>query len=139
MNKNSNVTLTFYQLGDFLAELDRRNFGAVRCEALMNDHGGGQIGPMRRRMITLTAYDSDTGEVLACTIVTGECWATMDDHQPWHRENLDQAKEIVVNHLAYRGLTVLPGVYHHEQNGRASCNLWTFDRETKRLVAREEG
>ena len=64
-----------------------------------------------------------------------KCWTLFADHEPHHSENLVRAKEIVCAHLADSGLTVLPGVYHHEQDGRAACGLWRFDRESKRLIS----
>lgn len=128
------VTLTFLTLDDFSAELKRREFGFVRCEAITQDSSGGQAGPLRRYMIDLTAHDEQTNEVLACTLIVGECWAVFADHEPHHGENLDRAKEIICAYLAGRGLTVLPGIYHHEQDGRATCGLWRFDRESKRPV-----
>ena len=131
---NATVTLTFFSLNDFLAELKRREFGFVRCEATTLDRGGGQVGPLRRYMVTLTAHDEQADEVLACTLIVGECWALFADHEPHHSENLARAKEIVHAHLAGSGLTVLPGVYYHEQDGRATCGLWRFDRESKRLL-----
>ena len=70
---NATVTLTFFSLGDFLAELKRREFGFVRCEATTLDQGGGQAGPLRRYMVTLTAHDEQANEVLACTLIVGEC------------------------------------------------------------------
>ena len=131
---NTAVTLAFFSLDDFLAELKRREFGFVRCEATTLDRGGGQVGPLRRYLVTLTAHDEQVSEVLACTLIVGECWALFADHEPHHSENLVAAKEIVCAHLFDSGLTVLPGVYHHEQDGRATCRLWRFDRESKRLV-----
>ena len=131
---NATVTLTFFSLDDFLAELKRREFGFVRCEATTHDRGGRQAGPLRRYMVTLTAHDEQVSEVLVCTLIVGECWALFADHEPHHGENLVTAKEIVCAHLADSGLTVLPGVYHHEKDGRATCGLWRFDRESKRLV-----
>jgi hypothetical protein len=128
------VTLTFFSLDDFLADLKRREFGFVRCEATTLDRGGGQAGPLRRYMVTLTAHDEQVSEVLACTLIVGECWALFADHEPHHSENLARAKEIVWAHLVDSGLTVLPGVYHHEKDGRATCDLWRFDRESKRLL-----
>ena len=125
------TTLTFYTLADFVGELKRRDFGAVRCESLMQD-AGSQM-PMRTHKIVLTAHDAEQAEVLACTIVTGK--SMMPRAEPWHGENLVTAKALVVAHLEANGLTVLPGVYHHEPGGRASCGLWQFDRESKRLVA----
>jgi hypothetical protein len=129
------VTLTFFSLDDFLAELKRREFGFVRCEATTLDRGGGQAGPLRSYMITLTAHDEQISEVLVCTLIVGECWALFADHEPHHSENLATAKEIICAHLVDNDLTVLPGVYHHEKDGRATCDLWRFDRESKRLVA----
>ena len=131
---NTAVTLTFFSLDDFLAELKRREFGFVRCEATTLDRGGGQAGPLRRYMVTLTAHDEQANEVLACTLIVGECWALFADHEPHHSKNLATAKEIVCAHLVDNGLTVLPGVYHHEKDGRATCDLWRFDRESKRLL-----
>ena len=131
---NATVTLTFFSLDDFLAELKRREFGFVRCEATTLDRGGGQVGPLRRYMVTLTAHDEQANEVLACTLIVGGCWALFADHEPHHSKNLVRAKEIVCAHLVDSGLTVLPGVYHHEQDGRATCSLWRFDRESKRLI-----
>ena len=137
MNTNTTsttATLTFFSLDDFLAELKRREFGFVRCEATTLDRGGGQAGPLRRYMVTLTAHDEQASEVLACTLIVGECWALFADHEPHHSENLVRAKEVVFAHLVDSGLTVLPGVYHHKQDGRATCRLWRFDRESKQLL-----
>jgi hypothetical protein len=106
----------------------------VRCEATTLDRGGGQTGPLRRYIVTLTAHDEQANEVLACTLIVGECWALFADHEPHHSENLTTAKEIVCAHLVDNDLAVLPGVYHHEKDGRATCRLWRFDRESKRLV-----
>lgn len=136
---STTVTLTFFSLDDFVAELKRRRFGFVRCEATTLDRGGGQAGPWRRYMVTLTAHDEQVNEVLACTLIVGECWAIFADHEPRHldaphRQNLARAKEIVGAFLADSGLTVLPGVYHHEQDGRATCGLWRFDPESRWLV-----
>jgi len=131
----NNETLTFFTLDDLVAELKRRNLGSLRCEAIVRDSGGGQVGPQRRYMVVLTAHDREANEVLACTLVVGECWATFASHEPWHSENLTAAYEIVAAHLTACGLTVLPGVYHHEQDGRATSDLWRFDRESRRLVA----
>ena len=122
------ITLTFYTLADFVAELKRRDFGAVRCESLMQD-AGSQM-PMRTHKIVLTAHDADRAEVLACTIVIGK--SLMPRAEPWHGENQETAKSLITAHLEANGLTVLPGVYHHEPGGRASCHLWRF--EDKRLV-----
>ena len=126
------ITLTFFTLSDFVAELKRRDFGAVRCESLMQDVGSEM--PMRTHKIVLTAHDADRAEVLACTIVTGK--SMMPRAEPWHGENLATAKALVVAHLEANGLTVLPGVYHHEPGGRASCHLWRF--EDKRLAANQD-
>ena len=131
---NTNVTLTFFSLQDLLDELKRRQLAVVRCEATTVDRGGGQVGPMRRYSVTLTAHDEQANEVLACTLVVGECWARFADHEPHHGKNLARAEEIVSGHLADSRLTILPGVYHHEQDGRATCGLWRFDRESKQLV-----
>ena len=134
LQNTSPLTLTFFSLDDFLAELKRRESGFVRCEATTLDRGGGQVGPLRRYMVTLTVHDEQVHEVLACTLIVGECWALFADHEPHHSENLATAKEIVHTHLADNDLTVLPGVYHHEKDGRATCSLWRFDRESKRLL-----
>jgi hypothetical protein len=138
MNTNGTstaVTLTFFSLDELLAELKRRELRFVRCEATTLDRGNGQVGPLRRYMVTLTAHHEQANEVLACTLIVGECWALFADHEPHHSENLVTAKKIVDAHLVDNGLTVLPGVYHHEQDGRATCSLWRFDRESKRLVS----
>lgn len=138
MNTNTNATtLTFFTLQDFVTELKRRNYGAVRCEAIVQDKGGGQAGPKRQHMITLTAHDEQFNEVLVCTLVTGEGWALFANREPHHNKNLVKAQEIIHAYLVDNGLTVLPGVYHHEQDGRATCDLWQFDRESKQLIAVE--
>jgi hypothetical protein len=128
------TTLTFFSMDDFLTELTRRKAGCVRCEAIMRDHGSGQLGPLRRYTVTLTAHDEQTNEVLACTLLVGECWALFADHEPRHGENLSKAKEIVTTHLEVNGLTVLPGVYHHASDGIATASkLWRFD-DNRQLV-----
>lgn len=105
------VTLTFLTLDDFAAELKRHEFGFVRCEAITQDSGGGQAGPLRRYIVDLTAHDEQANEVLACALIVGECWAVFADHELHHsdsvspRDNLDRAKEIIYAYLAGRGLT----------------------------------
>ena len=95
------------------------------------------INWLRRVVRRIPWFSHRRAEVLACTLVTGECWAHFADHESWHSENLDRAQEIVTAHLAACGLAVLPGVYHHDPDGRATCRLWTFDRESNQLVATE--
>jgi hypothetical protein len=131
-------TLTFYRLADFVAELCRSR-SVVRCEALVQDRSAGQLGAKRQYKIVLTAHHDARDEVLACTLVTGECWAHFADRESWHGKNLDDAQQIVTAHLAGSGLTVLPGVYHHDPDGRATCDLWTFDRQSKRLQSAQAG
>ena len=134
MNETQSTTLTFFSPDGFLAELKRREFGFVRCEAIMHDQGGGQIGPLRRYLVTLTARDDEVSEVLTCNLLVGECWAAIANHERHHGENLSRAKEIVAAHLEANGLTVLPGVYHHAKDGIATTSgLWRFD-ENKRLI-----
>jgi hypothetical protein len=72
--------------------------------------------------------------MLACTLIVSKCWALFADHEPHHSETLVTAKEIVCAHLVDSGLTILPDVYHREQDGGATCSLWRFERESKRMV-----
>ena len=138
MNERQSTTLTFFSLDDFLAELKRREFGFVRCEAIMHDQGSGQIGPLRRYLVTLTAHDDEVSEVLTCNLLVGECWAAIANHERHHGENLNRAKEIVTAYLKANGLTVLSGVYHHAKDGIATASgLWRFD-ENKRLIPTAE-
>jgi hypothetical protein len=134
VNQRQPTTLTLFYMDEFFAELARRKLGCARCEAIIRDQGSGQLGPMRRYMVTLTAHDEGASEVLACTLLVGECWALFADHEPRHGENLDKAKEIVTAHLQANGLTVLPGVYHHASDGIATASeLWHFD-DNRQLI-----
>jgi len=129
------ITLTFFTLADFIAELQRRDFGFVRCEAITMDSGSGAAGPWRKYIIELTAFDETVPEVLSCPILVGETWATFARNEP-HSENLAEAKKLVVTHLSEHSFTVLPGVYHHEKTGVAGANLWHWDKD-RRLVPNE--
>lgn len=131
------ITLTFFTLTEFIAELQRRSLKTVRCEATTEDSGRGQLGPMRQFLVDLTAYDILTGEVLACSFLIGMCWVAFAEHESYHADNLDLAKTLVTEHLAESGFAVLSGRYHHEEDGRAVSGLWRFD-EGKQLI-REEG
>jgi len=134
VNQEQSTTLTFFSMEEFLAELARRKLGCVRCEAIIRDQGSGQLGPMRRYMVTLTAHDGRVSEVLACTLLVGECWAVFANHELHHGENLSKAKETVTAYLEANGLTVLPGVYHHASHGIATTSeLWRFD-DNRQLI-----
>lgn len=132
-----NVTLGFYTLADYKAELKRRELGrgldivspAVRCEALTLDKPSkdGAIS-FRSYLVMLTAYDKRAGEVLACAVHTGNGIAAFAQQEP-HAENLIKAHELIKADLERDGYQVLPGEYAHEATGRAICDLWGYDNE----------
>lgn len=133
------VTLGFYTLDDYKAELERRGLEAIRCEALTKDKptkmGDDTPGPASRQyLVTLTCYDKPAGEVLACEIHTGAGLAVFADREP-HAANLIKAHELIKADLERAGFEVLPGEYAHEPTGRAICDLWHYDKE-RRLVAK---
>lgn len=127
------ITLTFFTLADFAAEVKRRGLRVVRCEAIQQDKGMGQGAPsaMRAYRLILTALDGAT--VLACTLPIGGVWAIFAGDQPHHAENLERAEQILTRHLTGLGIDVRPGLYHHESDGLATADLWRFD-ENKRLL-----
>ena len=125
-------TLTFFRYEDFVDELRYRSLDSVRAEPIRSTRGGSQIGPTCTFQIVLTAYDSLSQETLACTIQIGQAPAVFLDNEPWHRKNLDRAFDLVKRDLAAQGLDIRPGVYHHEEDGRATCGLW-------RLVKADDG
>jgi hypothetical protein len=135
-DKRNPVTLTFFTLEDFISELRRRGTEAVRCEAVHKDEGKSQLGTLRTYKVVLTVFDSNTGEVLVCSIVTGRCWTFLVEHEPYHSENLGLAGKLVRAYLEGGGFAVRPGIYRHDEDGIASCGLWHIDDE-HRLVAEE--
>jgi hypothetical protein len=140
MNQNDNATtLTMFHLDHFLDELERRGISIVRCEAGTRDIPSKQAGPWRQYKVVLTALDAEGKDVqglpvvIVCSVLTGEGWAMFTKDGP-HADNLDRAKEIVVQHLSDKGYQVLPGMYHHREDGLAVAKrLWRFD-DSKRLV-----
>jgi len=134
-------TLGFYTLDDYKKELQWREIDLVRCEALTKDGPttmGNEPGPASRRyLVSLTAYDQEAGEVLACEVHTGSGLAVFADREP-HADNLIKAHKLIKADLEGSGIEVWPGEYAHEPTGRAVCTLWRYDQE-RRLVARDGG
>lgn len=132
MKQQHPITLTFFSLSDFVAEVKRRSLHTVYCEAIQQDKGMGRApSSMRRYLLVLTALGGPT--VLACVILTGRVWAIFAKDEPRYAENLGKAKEIVTQHLTDLSIEVRSGMYHHQENGLATSGLWRFD-ENKRLV-----
>jgi hypothetical protein len=121
-------TLTFFRYEDFVDELRYRGLDSVRAEPIRSTRGGSQIGPTCTFQIVLTAFGPLSQEALACTIQTGQAPAVFLDNEPWLRENLDRAFDLVKQDLAAQGFDVRPGVFHHEEDGRATCGLWRLDK-----------
>ncbi len=128
------VTLTFFSLLDYVADLQRRGI----CESYLASTT--ELVPLSQGLarsqfkVICTALDPKSREILVCALFIGQCIAHAEEHEPWHRENAILAKRLVSTFLLDKGLRVLPGMYGYKASGQAGCHLWRFDKETRKLV-----
>jgi len=133
MGKKDDV-LAFFTLKEFVEHVGCD--GAVRVENFSRTEStGAQIGPLLQWWILATARMD--GYVAMFSILVGQTWKVFAEHEPYHRENVLQAGDLVKRHLEERGLQVLPGIWNPKASRnnllRGSAGLWRFD-EGGRLV-----